>query len=172
MKLVEINTKDLIIRNFKLEDINKSYIKWLNDKELFKYSINKFRNFKKKDCYTFLKNFTSSNNLFLSIKNKKLELLGTITCYFSNYNKICDIGILIGNNKYRSKGFGYKAWSEVMNFLKKNYKIKKISAGTVAKNISMIRIFKKSGMVYDGFRRKNFYENKLLDLVFYAKYYK
>ena len=102
MKLVEIKTEDLLIKNFKLADINRSYIKWLNNKKLLKYSINKFRNFKKKDCHIFLKNFTNSNNLFLSIKSKKLELLGTATCYFSNDNKICDVGILIGNEKYKS----------------------------------------------------------------------
>ena len=70
MKLVDIETEDLLIRNFKITDINKCYIKWLNNKKLLKYSINKFKNFKKKDCFIYLKSFTKSNNLFLSIKNK------------------------------------------------------------------------------------------------------
>jgi RimJ/RimL family protein N-acetyltransferase len=170
MKLVEIKTEDLLIKNFKLADINKSYIKWLNNKKLLKYSINKFRNFTKKDCQIFLKNFINSNNLFLSIKSKKLELVGTATCYFSNDNKICDVGILIGNKKYRSKGFGYKAWIEIMNFLEKNYNLKKISAGTVKGNSQMLRIFNKSGMIYDGYKKKNFYMKKLIDIIFYAKY--
>lgn len=47
MKLVRIKTENLLIRNFKLKDINKNYIKWLNNKKLLKYSINKFKNFKK-----------------------------------------------------------------------------------------------------------------------------
>ena len=170
MKLVEIKTEDLLIRNFKITDINKSYIKWLNNKKLLKYSINKFKNFKKKDCFIYLKSFTKSNNLFLSIKNKKSELIGTITCNFSNNNKICDIGILVGNEKYRSKGFGYKAWIKIMNFLEKNYNLKKISAGTVKGNTQMLRIFNKSGMIYDGYRKKNFYMKKLIDIIFYAKY--
>jgi len=170
MKLVEIKTEDLLIRNFKITDINQSYIKWLNNKKLLKYSINKFKNFKKKDCFIYLKSFTKSNNLFLSIKNKKSELIGTITCNFSNNNKICDIGILVGNEKYRSKGFGYKSWIEIMNFLEKNYNLKKISAGTVKGNTQMLRIFNKAGMIYDGYRRKNFYMKKLIDIIFYAKY--
>ena len=57
-----------------------------------------------------------------------------------------------------------------MKFLIDNYKLKKISAGTVKKNVKMISIFKKSGMIYDGFRKNNFYDKSFSDVVFYAKY--
>lgn len=106
----------------------------------------------------------------MSIKNNKSELVGTITCYFSNLNKICDVGILVGNKKYKSKGLGYEAWIGIINFLKKNYNLKKISSGTVKGNFQMLRIFKKSGMKYDGYRKKSFYMKKLTDIIFYAKY--
>lgn len=172
MSLVYIQNDDLLIRNFKLSDINKQYINWLNNKKLLRYSNNKFVSFNKKKCIIFFKSFKSSKNLFLAILSKKnLELIGTLTCYFSNNYKICDIGILLGHKNYKSKSYGTQAWIMILNFLKKNYKLKKISAGTVVKNIKMIKIFKKSGMIYDGFRKKNFYEKKPLDLVFYAKYF-
>lgn len=171
MKLFLMQSDDLLIRNFKLSDINQNYIDFLNDKNLLKYSNNKYTNFTKKKCLLFFKNFKNSKNLFLAILSKKnLKLIGTLTCYFSNNMQICDVGILLGHKNYRSKKLGTKAWIMIMDFLKKNYKLKKISAGTVVKNVKMIKIFKRSGMVYDGFRRKNFYEKKLLDLVFYAKY--
>ena len=69
-----------------------------------------------------------------------------------------------------SKGLATKAWILLIKFLKKNYKIKKISAGTIKSNIKMIKIFKKSRMIYDGYRKKNFFNEKLYDEVFYAKY--
>ena len=92
----------------------------------------------------------------MSLKNNKLELIGTITCFFSCNNKICDIGILLGDKNHRSKGLGLKSWKMIMSFLANNYNLKKISAGTIKENIKMLYIFKKSKMVYDGFRKKIF----------------
>ena len=57
-----------------------------------------------------------------------------------------------------------------MNFLEKNYNLKKISAGTVKGNTQKLRIFNKAAMIYDGYRKKNFYMKKLIDIIFYAKY--
>ncbi len=170
MKEVKIQQNDLLITNFKFKDISKKYINWLNDKKFLKYSNNKFLDFNRKKCIKFLRSFKNSQNLFLSIKNSKSKLIGTITCYFFCGNKICDIGIMLGDKNYRSKGFGQQSWNMIMNFLIKNYKLKKISAGAVKKNKKMINIFKKSGMIYDGFRKKNFFDNFFFDIVYYAKY--
>jgi hypothetical protein len=54
MKLAETKIEDLLIKSFELTDINQSYIKWLNNKKLLKYSINKLK-IKKEDCFIFLK---------------------------------------------------------------------------------------------------------------------
>tara|TARA_B100001175_G_C19410994_1_gene591118 strand:+ start:259 stop:777 length:519 start_codon:yes stop_codon:yes gene_type:complete len=170
MKKIKIQDKELFISNFQLKDINSNYIKWLNNKELLKFSSNKFVNFDKKKCIKFFKSFQNSQNLFLSIKNNNLELIGTLTCYFFCNKKICDIGILLGDRKYRSKGLGLKAWKMTMDYLIKNYNLKKISAGTLRKNTKMLNIFKKSGMIYDGYRKQNFYDKNFFDIVFYAKY--
>jgi RimJ/RimL family protein N-acetyltransferase len=171
MKKIKIRKNNLLISNFKLRDIDKNYIRWLNDKKLLKYSNNKFINYNKKKIIKYFKSFKNSQNLFLSIKNNKLELIGTITCFFSCNNKICDIGILLGDKNYRSIGLGLKSWKMIMSFLANNYSLKKISAGAIKENVKMINIFKKSKMVYDGFRKKHFYDRKLFDLVFYAKYF-
>lgn len=171
MKKIVIRKDNLLITNFKLKDINKNYIQWLNNKKLLKYSNNKFTIYNKKKCITYFKSFEKSQNLFLSIKNNKLELIGTITCFFSCKNKICDIGILLGDKNHRSIGLGLKSWKMIMSFLAENYSLKKISAGALRENTKMINIFKKSKMAYDGFRKKNFYDRKFFDFVFYAKYF-
>ena len=170
MKVVKIKNNDLVIKNFQLKDINKSYLDWLNNKKLLQFSSNKFLNFDKKKCIKFLKSFKNTDNLFLAVKNQHSELLGTVTCYFFCNKKICDIGILMGNEQFTSKGLGLKAWKMTMNFLADNYNLKKISAGTLSKNIKMLKIFKKSGMIYDGYRKNNFYDKVFFDVVFYAKY--
>lgn len=170
MKRVKILSNELIIRNFKLSDISNNYIRWLNDDELLKFSRNRFIKYNKKKSENYYNTFKKTDNLFLAILDRNYNLIGTLTCYFYFNKKICDIGMLLGDKKYMSKGFAKKAWILLIKFLKKNYKIKKISAGTIKSNIKMIKIFKKSGMIYDGYRKKNFFNEKFYDEVFYAKY--
>jgi RimJ/RimL family protein N-acetyltransferase len=98
-------------------------------------------------------------------------LIYTIKCHFSRNNQICDIGILLGDKNHRSIGLGLKSWKMIMSFLAEDYSLNKISAGTIRENTKMINIFKKSKMTYDGFRKKNFYDRKFFDFVFYAKYF-
>ena len=73
MKKIKIQDKELFISNFQLKDINSNYIKWLNNKELLKFSSNKFVNFDKKKCIKFFKSFQNSQNLFLSINSNSFS---------------------------------------------------------------------------------------------------
>ena len=62
MQRIKIRKDNLLIANFKLSDINKNYIQWLNDKKLLKYSNNKFINYNKKKCVTYFKSFENCRN--------------------------------------------------------------------------------------------------------------
>ena len=124
MNRVKILSTKLIIRNFKLSDINDNYIGWLNDNELLKFSRNRFIKYNKKKCQNYYYSFKKTDNLFLAILDRNYKLIGTLTCYFSCNKKICDIGILLGDKKYMSRGLAKQAWILLIKFLKK-YKIKK-----------------------------------------------
>jgi hypothetical protein len=64
--------------------------------------------------------------------------------------------ILLVSTKYSSKGLGFQPWTMIMKFLIDNYKPRKISTGTVKRNIKMISTFEKSCMIYNGFKKNNF----------------
>lgn len=154
---------------FKESDIDEQYVSWLNDTEVTKYSNQRFFKHTSKSCLKYLNSFNDSNNLFLKITNKEQnEKIGTMTAYYSQFHKTVDIGIMIGNKKYWSKGIGSDAWITLINFLKTNKHIRKITAGTMSINIGMLSIFNKSNMEYEATKEKQeLCEDKEVDLVYY-----
>jgi RimJ/RimL family protein N-acetyltransferase len=168
-----IESERLIISSFKTEDISMEYISWLNNKEINKYSNQRFIQHTYNSSRAYLETFSKSNNLFLSIKEKNLKKnIGTLTAYISIVHQTADIGILIGDVYFQKQGYGLEAWKSTINFLFEN-DIRKITAGTLIENIPMIKIFENSGMHLEGVRKKQEkFEDKYIDIVQYAKFKK
>ena len=63
----------VLIRLFDIQDITKSYINWLNDAEVVRYSNQRFTNHTYESCVRYLSSFTETDNYFLNIcrYNKK-----------------------------------------------------------------------------------------------------
>ena len=162
---IRIKTKRVIIEKLKKKDINQSYVDRLNDKELMKYSRNKNKKHTLKSSMNYFSKFKTSENLYLSIKEKNTKkLIGTMTAYFKKNFLFADIGILISSYNHYGKGYGKEAWVNLMSFLNQKMKVKNITGGCHLSNIKMIKIFKNSGMSYS---HKN-----LKKEVFYIKKFK
>ena len=170
---IEIATRNLIIRSFVKENITKEYLSWLNDKELMKYSEQRHKSHSFESACVYLESFKGSSNYFFAICSRSHNLIGTITVYQDINNKIFDMGILIGSEESRGKGYGNEAWSAVMSWIEDTFEVRKITAGAIENNKAMIGIMKKSGMTEDGIRRKHYlYKQKSVDVVYRAKSYK
>ena len=159
------------LRNFKIKDINNVYIRALNNKKLMQFSENRFRLFNKKNCLEFFKSMKKNKNFFFLVskqnKHDNLEIpVGTLTGYVDYNNKICDLGILIWENQ---KGYGQIAWQIAIDkIFEKNY-VRKITAGTMANNKAMIKLFKKSSMKFELKKKKTFiYKNSFVDMIGYS----
>ena len=140
-----VNNK-LFLSEFKSENITDEYISWLNDKELMKFSRQRFYHHTKSSCLNYFNSFKSTDNLFFSINTPQEKLIGTITAYVNIKENVADIGILIGNKDFKSEGYGLSAWCLFQEYLFNEKKIKKITAGTLSGNIGMIKIIEKSNM--------------------------
>lgn len=69
----------------------------------------------------------------------------------------------------QGQGFGFDAWNSTINYLFKVKKIRKILAGTMDCNISMKKIFIKSGMSFEArFKRREILDGKYFDIVCYS----
>jgi RimJ/RimL family protein N-acetyltransferase len=166
--IIEGNKVDLMPITY--SDIkNKEYMAWLNNKKLLKYSSQRFEKYN----FNKLKNFflltKKNNNFFYKILTKNNHFIGTILCTIDKNHKSGNLGILIGNLKFQSKGYGIDAWSIAIKYLQKKRKLKKIYAGTLSCNKPMLKIFKKSKMTYETrFKKHEIVNKKYYDLIYYS----
>ncbi|MDC0586982.1 GNAT family N-acetyltransferase [Gammaproteobacteria bacterium] len=169
MQEFQIQTENLIISDFLDPDISDEYVSWLNNKDLMKYSEQRHKLHTIETSKKYLASFSSTPNYFLSIKTKKGEMIGTMTIYQDTYNKICDMGILIGSSSSRGKGYGFEAWIAAIKWVELNLKPRKITAGAVSANKSMLRLMEKSNMHDDGQRKEHYLiDGKSMDIIFMA----
>lgn len=161
------------IRVFEERDICVQYIGWLNDKEVVRFSNQRFICHDRKNCKDYFDSI-DEKSWFLLVENKKDGLmLGTISVHFNLNHGVADIGILIGEKSSWGKGVGGDAWSAVVDILAGLKGIRKITAGTLACNLGMISIMKKCGMEADGYRRaQEECDDDIHDILYFAKYIK
>lgn len=156
---------------FKSEDITPAYLGWLNNKFLMRYSNQRFLTHTFENCLAYQKSFEHSDNLFLAIKaNEYDDLIGTMTAYINSHHQIVDLGLMIGNENFLGKGYGYEAWCLLLEILLNNG-YRKITAGAAVINFPMIKIMKKSGMNLEATRiRQELIDGKEVDICYYAKF--
>jgi RimJ/RimL family protein N-acetyltransferase len=78
--------------------------------------------------------------------------IGNITTYVDMLHYVADISILIGEKVVWGQGYGTEAFIAMCNYLFQVVKIRKITAGTLAVNFSMLGVMRKAGMAEDGRR--------------------
>lgn len=166
----KVKGKDVELEYFSLKNITSEYIAWLNDTEVLKYSNQRFLCHDYTSSKAYLDSFDNSSNIFLSIKVKKTNIfIGTLTVYFDENHGVADIGIMIGNREEWGKGYGQDAWNTILSWLLNNSGVRKVTAGTLACNIAMINIIKKSGMKLEGTRYSHeIVDDKPQDVILFA----
>lgn len=144
----------------KKKDINTSilniWINWLNDKDVTKFSNQRF----KKHTLVTQKKFLIEK---LKKKNSKIfqifyknEFVGVIEINnidLNNYN--CEIMYMLGEKKYWSRGIISQCIKLIIIYIKNNMCIKKIYAGCGAMNVASIKVLKKNFFKKEG-EIKNF----------------
>lgn len=139
---------------FNREDITESYVGWLNDKEVVRYSNQRFIHHSMESCLDYFSSFQKNNALFIAIRLKdNCQMVGTMTVYFNYHHKLADIGIMVGEKSCWGKGIGKDAWMTLLNFLSKEVEVRKITGGTLDLNSGMIKIMRDAGMKEDGVRQ-------------------
>ncbi len=131
------------LRLFGRELITDTYLSWLNDKNLMRYSRQRFAHHTQESSIAYLRSFENSPNGFWSIHRRVDQLhVGTMTTYVDPVAGVADIGILVGHVEARAKGFGREAWGLAMDYLFRVKGMQKVTGGTSALNSAMIKIFR------------------------------
>lgn len=135
----------IILRPLKPKHVTKNYLKWFKDNEIKKYVVNaKYQNINELKLYV-QENLKKKNCVFLGIflndkhiGNLKFEKINT-------KKKTSVMGILIGEKKYRNRGFSLSALVKGMKYLNKKYNIRYFWLGVNKENIPAINLYKKAG---------------------------
>ena len=162
----------VVLRSFELDDIGISYLSWLNDPVVTKYSNQRFLFHTESSAKKYFESFENSSNIFLSIRTKEHNIMiGTITAYIMVPHRTADIGILVGDKNYWGFGMGQDAWDTLGNWLLDAGGMRKITGGTASGNVAMIRIMERFGMISEAVRfKQQIFDGIAHDLLYYAKF--
>lgn len=169
---IELAGRRVTLRSFEPTDLTAQYIAWLNDPQVVRWSNQRFARHDRASCERFLGSFDHGPNHFLSIRESASGLaLGTATAYVSPHHGTADAGILLGERSFWGKGLGQDAWDTLIGWLSAQPTLRKISAGTLACNLPMLRLMERSGMALEGIRRRQeIVEGREEDILLYAKF--
>lgn len=165
-------TPRLHLRPFEAADINATYLDWLNDPDVTRFSNQRFHQHTPESCSDYLASFVVSSNSFLLIEEIGNEQpIGTATVYRNNRHGTADIGLMVGERRCWGQGYGREAWQAVLEALLVEKGIRKVTGGTARPNQAMVRIMEQSGMELEAVRaRHELIEGLPVDLLYYARF--
>jgi len=153
-----LNTKRLIIRNFRDDDYKDLY-EYLSDPKTYIFEPGQPITLKKskKLCME-----RSKNNIFIAIELKQeKKMVGHI--YFNRIEPkeydIFEIGYIF-NKKYQGNGYATEAAKKIIEYAFLDYKIHKIIAGCDSKNKKSWKLLERLGMSREGKFKQNAYFRK------------
>ena len=165
-------TLRLRLRPFRAADINATYLGWLTDPEVTRFSNQRFRRHTVESCAAYLASFDGSSNSFLLIEQlQNHRPIGTATVYRNRRHGTADIGLMMGERRCWGQGYGREAWQAVLDALQVEEGMRKVTGGTAQPNQAMVRIMEQSGMKLEAVRaRQELIEGQPVDLLYYARF--
>jgi ribosomal-protein-alanine N-acetyltransferase len=146
------------VRPFMEEHFTQTYIGWLNDPEVVRYSRHRFMAHTVGSVQEYYEAQKNSADYFLAIESIESTPvhIGNINISVNSEDNSTDLSILIGNKKYWGTGHAYQAWLLALDTSLDELGFRIAIAGTMETNKPMIRLMEKSGMNIDGILPRRF----------------
>jgi RimJ/RimL family protein N-acetyltransferase len=172
----------IYLKEFLQENLNDpNYFKWLRDYDVVK-NIGHLEylmplQFTEVEKY-FMDLTDSKNDSFFAVFFKENNtFIGTLKIGHINWRTgVADIGIMIGEKKYRGKGLSQDIIKIGCDYAFKKLSMRKITAGTASGNIAMCKCFERVGFKKEGIIRgqvliEGVYEDHILYGLFPNEFY-
>lgn len=145
--------RKIILRPLVEKDINRNYLTWINDPQVTKYmETGIFPTTLKelKDFYIKIKQ--SKSDIIFAICDKKTNKhIGNIKLGGINWiHRFADLGIMIGEKAYWSKGYGQEACRLVLEYAFKRLNLNKVILGVYETHEPAIKMYRKVGFKIEG----------------------
>lgn len=143
-----LETTRLVLEPFPENLLTDTYVAWLNDPEVVRFSEQRHITHTLASCREFIATFAGTSNGLWAIRDKTRDLchIGNISTEVDARTGTGDIRILIGDRAAWGSGLGAEAWMAVMAHLFDDLGLGQVTAGTLAGNTGMLKIMEKSGM--------------------------
>lgn len=147
-------------------DISDGYVGWLNDPAVFRFLGTKFGQ-TRSSVQQYVERFRAPNFLAGIIVRESGAHVGNIAMHsFEPVHRLMELGILIGADQARGKGYGREACALAIGFAFDHLGVHKVTAGTVAENQAMAAVFTSLGFAIEGRLREHYLlENRRLDMI-------
>jgi RimJ/RimL family protein N-acetyltransferase len=152
--------------------LNETYVSWLNNTDVVRYSNQRFMQHSRESCRQYLDSFEGTSNRFYAIEDFSTgKLIGSLTMYINLQHKTADVGILIGAIDHWGTGYGHEAFSLALDALLASVSLRKVTAGTMACNAGMIKVMMKCGMHLEATRKdQELLNGEPVDILYFAKF--
>jgi RimJ/RimL family protein N-acetyltransferase len=146
--------------------------KWKTDRDLSMLIMSEYQKTSVSSAKEWIiKNSTDTNQvlngIYLIADNSK-ELIGISRLMFIDYESmICELGIYIGEDKYRGHGLGEKALDLTINLAFEKVKLKKIFLRVNKNNTIAIKLYKKKGFLIEGVLKEHLKNGNSYDDILY-----
>lgn len=156
----------------KLKDVGDAWIKWLNDKKVTKYSLQRKKKHNVNSQIDFVRRKLNSKNCKLFKISHDQKFVGVIELKnIDKVNRCAELSYMIGVKKLWNQGIATKSINLIINYSKKELKINKILSSIISLNKASEKVllknkFKKYGEI------KKFYKfgNKKFSKIFFIRY--
>ena len=151
------------------EDISDEHIQWFNDPATFLYLGTKFGQ-TKSTVKAYVQSIKPPNLICKIVVKPDHRYVGNIALqHFDSVHRRMELGIVVGVVDARGKGIGKQACSLIIKYAFEHLNVHKITAGTVAENISMDKAFRDLGFKVEGRLLEHWYvEGKYHDVYRYG----
>lgn len=127
-------------------------LEWLRNPDVVRYSEQRHREHTLSSQLRYITSFGGSSRIWAIVHAESGEHIGNLTATHDDANNVSDVGIMIGEQDYWSKGYGAEAWKAACNWLldKDCGGVRKLEAGCMKANEAMLKIIRGSGFVQEG----------------------
>ncbi|RFA33376.1 hypothetical protein CAI16_14965 [Virgibacillus dokdonensis] len=163
----------VFLRPILKEDV-KLLNEWKNDEETFRFLGGGFMPVsldQHKEWMDSIIDTTGENKRFM-ICTKDKNPIGMVGLYDINWvHRTCEIGIYIGEQNVRGKGYGKEACSLIEEFARKYLNLRKIKLNVVFENAKAIHLWEKLNYEIVGvLKKERFINDEYKDLVIMEKF--
>ncbi len=159
--------EQILLKVLKLNDVSDSYVEWLNDFEVTKFTEQKYFTHTLENTKTFVsQKDESERDLLFGIFFNGTHI-GNIKLGPINLEHMSsEVSYFIGEKKFWGRGIASKCVEAIVQFAVTELGLKKVNAGYYENNIGSAKVLQKCGFVVEGNRISQIiFENKRINHV-------